>query len=222
LENKFKYAELPDFDKHISNSIPGYDTLVDLTVSLSNHYINESNRYVVDIGSSTGKLLDKVQRDTNISLPNKFFNVDPADFNSTIINRIVNNVKGTGQYFYENHQEETELCYSLFTLQFCNSSERKELLTAIVNNLHQDGAFFIAEKVYQQQAETQELYSCALRKTKLNSFSGEEIVNKDYELLRSLKLKTEQDLLKELRSYNLTVVKYWQSLHFNAYICTKK
>ena len=58
-EFTFGHGEAENFDEHIKKSIRGYDNLLQDVVNLSQYFV-EQNTTVVDIGCSTGKLLQKI------------------------------------------------------------------------------------------------------------------------------------------------------------------
>jgi hypothetical protein len=222
MKNKFEFSEAKEgFDNHIYQSIPGYDSLFNLTVNLSHHWLNEDSLPVIDIGGSTGKLLNKVQLDTDIKIKNKFFNIDPTIFESSIDNNLVTFIHENAQDYLKTIRNKAQIFYSIFTLQFLGSYERQLLLSLMVDKLDDDGAIFIAEKFYMDTPEYQELYSVILKQMKREHFSDTDILDKDNKLLKHLKLKTENEFITEMNNAGLKCTKYWQSLHFNSYICTK-
>ena len=224
MGNKFIFADSKEgFDNHINDSIPGYDVLLRQTTILANHWLNDDSRKVIDIGGSTGKLLNEVQKLSEIEIQDKFINIDPTEFKDRVDNKYVS-FKNTGAYEYVSKLDETDeiqIAFSLFTLQFLSPNCRRDVIQAVTNKLSDRGAFFISEKFYLEDSEYQELYSVVLREMKRNNFSDSSILDKDYKLLKHLKLKKETEFLEEMNSYGYKCNKYWQSLHFNAFICTK-
>lgn len=222
MENKFIFAESEGgFDNHILNSIPGYDAFLKETVTISHHWINDDSLPVIDIGGSTGKLLDAVQRSTDVCVKNKFFNVEPTEFDTKVKNDYIVHINDVGQHYIETIHDPVQLFFSIFTLQFLGSANRTKILKDVSSKLGDDGAFIVAEKFFIEDSEYQELFSVVLRQLKRSHFSSDEILEKDVALLKHLKLKTEKSFIEEMNDHNFKVVKYWQSLHFNAFICTK-
>ena len=223
MKNKFEFSEVSGgFDTHILNSIPGYGTLLNLTIKLSNQWINEDDLPIIDIGGSTGKLLDLIQKDSGLEVKNKFYVIDPTDFKvDKVTNKCVSFVHDDAQNYLKYIDKNIQICYSIFTLQFLSSYDRHELLTQISEKLDDDGIFFIAEKFYNEDSKFQELFSVILRDIKRSSFTDTEILDKDKKLLKHLKLKTELEFIEEMNNYNMEPIKYWQSLHFNGYVCRK-
>ena len=223
MENKFEFSESKEgFDNHINNSIPGYDVLLNQTTILANHWLNDDELKVIDIGGSTGKLLNNIQQMSGIEIMNKFINIDPTVFKYQVENKYISFINVDANNYLENTNDKLQIAFSLFTLQFLNNENRQKIISEVSNKLDSNGAFFIAEKFYIEDSEYQELYSVTLREIKRNKFSDPDILNKDYKLLKHLKLKKEKDFYDEMSSYGFTCIKYWQSLHFNAFICTKK
>lgn len=219
--NTFEFSKSKEgFDNHIKNSIPGYDALFDQTSILCNHWLNDGDDKVIDIGGATGKLLNSIQRKSNIQTQNKFINVDPTVFSSYPNNELITHVHIGAEEYIKTLEEPVELFLSLFTLQFLSKQDRKSLLELVSKKLTPSGAFFVAEKFYAEDSEYQELYSVTLRTLKQSNFDSEDILEKDYKLLKHLKMYKESEFLEDMCGYRFKCVKYWQSLHFNAYICT--
>lgn len=220
--NNFEFSEsIEGFDVHINNSIPGYDNLLKQTILLSNHWLNDDNLKVIDIGGSTGKLLNAIQKTSKITVSNKFINVDPTIFHNQISNDLITFINTDAQQYISKLSDKVQIFLSLFTLQFLSDEKRIEILNLVSQKIAQTGAFFVAEKFYIDDSEYQELYSVVLREMKRNFFSDSAILDKDYKLLKHLKLKKENEFLEEMHDYGFKCKKYWQSLHFNAFICTK-
>lgn len=223
MENKFEFSESKEgFDIHIIKSIPGYDVLVEQTTILANHWLNEDALPVIDIGGSTGKLLNLIQKKNDIKVKNKFFNIDPTTFEDKISNQYITFINDDAQNYLKTVKSPVQLFFSIFTLQFLSSSNRALILSQISEKLSADGAFIIAEKFYMQDSEYQELYSVVLRDIKRDHFSDSSILDKDKKLLKHLKLKKECEFQQEMSDCGFKTTKYWQSLHFNAFICVRK
>lgn len=219
--NKFEFNESKGgFDSHIKNSIPAYDVLVQETTILANHWLNDDSLPVIDIGGSTGKLMDLIQQKSQINTPNKFFSIDPTVF-EWVANESIIHVNEEAQKYIQTITQPIQIAFSLFTLQFLTNDIRYQILSEISDRLSSNGAFFVAEKFYMEDSEYQELYSVVLREMKRTSFKDADILDKDYKLLKHLKLRKEIEFIKEMREHGFRCMKYWQSLHFNAYICTK-
>lgn len=222
-QNRFEFADATGgFDNHILNTIPGYDTLLNLTVNLSNHWINEDDLPIIDIGGSTGKLLSAVQMNTGINVKDKFYVVDPTEFkDQKTDNQYISFIKDDAENYLKTVTKQVQIFYSVFTLQFLSKPCREMILAQVSEKMSDDGAFFVAEKFYTDDSEYQELYSVILRDMKRKHFSDKDILDKDKKLLKHLKLRKECDFIEEMERNKLKPVKYWQSLHFNAYICGK-
>ena len=112
MENKFEFSESEEgFDNHIINSIPGYGTLLEQTVILANHWLNEDSLSVIDIGGSTGKLLNAIQKKNNICVMNKFFNVDPTLFEEQIKNPYINFINDDAQDYLKTVKSPVQLFF---------------------------------------------------------------------------------------------------------------
>lgn len=223
MNNIFEFSNTRGgFDSHISNSIPGYDNLLNQTIILANHWLNDDALKVLDIGGSTGKLLNAIQQTSGINTPDKFINIDPTVFNDQIDNNLITFINQDANEYLTTLNEKIQIAFSLFTLQFTSSDIRQSIINCLSNIISNDGAFFIAEKFYMDDSEYQELYSVVLRQLKRDTFSDPDILDKDYKLLKHLKLKKECEFITQMNDLGFKCAKYWQSLHFNAFICTRK
>ena len=58
----FSFNSIKNFDKHIAQSIPNYDLLFDSIVSLAPYFLYPQSA-IIDLGCSTGKLLETIPYD---------------------------------------------------------------------------------------------------------------------------------------------------------------
>ena len=57
---KFSPDIVKDFDKHIEKSIPKYTDIHKLSTRISDFFLTENNCQYLDIGSTTGSLIEKI------------------------------------------------------------------------------------------------------------------------------------------------------------------
>src|SRR3990167_1286981 len=120
--SNFDFNKIEDFDKHINSSIPNYSELSDMVVSLSHHLVPDGGT-VVDIGCSTGAVIEKIHK----SVPN--INCVGVDIATSLFPE-----KSGVKYLEENLRKFTpkgDLIISMFTLQFLPIEHRISLLRRI-------------------------------------------------------------------------------------------
>jgi tRNA (cmo5U34)-methyltransferase len=60
----FSFDTINNFDEHIAQSIPNYHTLTEAICDLSTYFMTEDTQ-VIDLGCSTGKLLERIYEEKN-------------------------------------------------------------------------------------------------------------------------------------------------------------
>lgn len=218
-------AHARDFDQHIRNSIPGRTGLDEMCVRLSQRFV-QNNTIVVDIGCSTGGLLRAI-RDANqdrrravsylgIDLERKFSEHWRARRARNVQFRVCDARSFDG---YEN----LSLACSLFTLQFIPERDRLSLLRRICDGLIEGGALIIAEKVLANSAGFQDMLTFDYYDFKRQSFSAQEILDKERSLRGQMVLWDEARLRGALRDagFQLVVQDFWRSYFFVAMVAMK-
>ena len=210
---KFDFNTIENFDNHILKSIPNYDVLINLILSISEYFITKDT-IIYDLGCSTGKLLKeincsnlKIGYDNAKILPK--YDDDNINFKNADLNK-------------EFEVKNACLVYSIFTMQFLNRMSRQNYCTTVYNGLTKGGAFILCEKIYQENGLLQEVLSFSHYDYKCNHFSEEEIIKKERDLRYIMKPNTMNqnlDILKNSGFQNIT--QFWQSYNFIGLIAIK-
>ena len=217
MKEKFSFDTIKDFDKHIECSIPNYSHLFDLISSMSTYFI-EKDTNVYDLGCSTGLLLK------NLSTINKIDNVNFIGY------EISDNLKPSQTVGFNWIKQDltkqlsidnTNLIFSIFTLQFLKISDRKQLIKKVYNSLNDKGAFIVAEKTYHTNGFIQDLFTFSYYDYKSEEFSNDEIMQKQKDLRSIMKPITERENIEIFNDAGFHVSKFFQSLQFNAWILIK-
>ena len=212
--SQFDFNKIDDFDDHINKSIPNYDLLIDSIKSMSEYfYVKSASIY--DLGCSTGKLLKslpfeckKVGYDNSNLLPS-------VDGDS---NLEFQNVDLNGKFPISN----ACIVYSIFTMQFLDPLKRKAYLTRIYDGLMSGGCLFIAEKIYQEHGQAQEVFSFSHYDYKLKQFKAEDILKKERDLRYNMKPMEDDKLTHLLKGCQFRIVSpFWQMYNFKAYIAVR-
>jgi tRNA (cmo5U34)-methyltransferase len=211
-----------EFDEHIGKSIRGYHDLREDIVGMSRYFV-EDDTNVIDIGCSQGTMLRQI-RDSNTQAPN-----------ATYIGIEANDA------FRHHWQEESNLHFriedvrqsdalsnmslaiSMFTFQFLPERSRLSLMRRIYDELVEGGAFITTEKVFSQNAKTQNMLEFLYYDFKRKSFSEKEILDKEQELRHLAKNTTEKMLDRQLRSIGFRGVQcFWRNFNFIGVLAMKK
>jgi tRNA (cmo5U34)-methyltransferase len=211
--SKFSFDTVKDFDHHISGSIYGYSVLHSLIINISSFFI-KSGVTPIDLGCTSGKLLKAVHEAYNC--PVIGYDITPAQFIDGLDLRVQDI---TDPDFVI---PETNLIYSVFTLQFIDYAKRIEVLRKVYRSLYKNGAFIFCEKEICANGIIQEVFTFSNYQYKRNVFTPEEILAKEYDLramMNSLESKDNIDLLKEAGF--TTIEPFFKYLNFKGYLCKK-
>ena len=186
------------FDEHVRNSVPLYELFHKEIVNMS-VYFSQLNTNIVDIGTSTGVLLN------NLYEINKSRNIKCTgiDIEEPMINECKNRYSNINfevcdalDYNYNN----SSIITSMLALQFIKKSERKELLNKIYNELNEDGALFIVEKIKSENPDIHDIYNDMYYDFKRKTLSDEDILDKNVSLrgiMKPITMKENMDNLKQ-------------------------
>ena len=190
------------FDKHIQQSIRGYDNLMEDVVSLSRYFV-EDDTNIIDIGCSTGKLTKAMMEyNSDHSPAAQYFGVEVADgfvqdlkdrrleLNTAGFNNVEFVMKDIRKFEFNN----CNLITSIFTLQFMPKKDRKKVVQNIYHGLNEGGAFIFAEKTICESALVQDMITFNYYDYKRKSFDTEDIMDKEKTLRNIMKPLTWKDL----------------------------
>jgi tRNA (cmo5U34)-methyltransferase len=217
LPNKFDFNTIDDFDKHISDSILGYDLLHTLITSLSSFFIKKDTT-VVDLGCTSGKLLNNIC--TKYQCKGIGYDITSHNF--------IRNLPGNLELYEQDITKsdfvipKSNIIYSIFTIQFIDINKRLDLLKRIYNSLNDNGAFIICEKEICSNGVIQEAFTFSNYDNKRKNFTEKEILNKEYDLrkiMNSLESNKNIDLFTQAGFK--TIEPFFQSLNFKGYVCKK-
>ncbi|MEA3418961.1 MAG: carboxy-S-adenosyl-L-methionine synthase CmoA [Campylobacterota bacterium] len=182
IEKKFEFDEAVAsvFDDMLSRSVPFYDEVRNLTISLI-LADQEEGKKVLDLGSSTAKFLldlhskmDAVMRLKGID--NSQAMLDRAEqkcqaFGAQIELELANMLT----YVYNNE----DVIVANYTLQFIRPMQRTELVKKIYDGLNDDGVFIFSEKViFKDKKLDKEMIDIYYTYKKAQGYSDYEIAQK--------------------------------------------
>lgn len=208
---KFDFNKIEDFDKHINLSIPNYDWLMNQILTYSQYFIQEGTR-VIDLGCSTGNLLMQMPRFKDV----EYIGVDNS--NLLPVNDYIKFVKEDLGSF--DNYKNSMFITSVFTLQFLSNDVRRRVLGGVKEGLRKGGAFIVCEKTYSETPKLQDITNSMYYEFKENNFRVDEILLKERELRSSLRLKTLDEIIEELRLIGSVEI-FWRSFNFVGFIVIK-
>lgn len=210
---KFSFKTIKDFDNHISDSITGYDLLHSLILNISSFFIKKDT-IPIDLGCTSGKLIKKIEDKYRC----KCIGFDEND------TQFLDNLDLRKEDIGDNNFQipDTNLIFSIFTLQFIDYKKRATILKKIYNSLYKNGAFIFCEKEICQNGLIQEVFTFSNYQNKLKAFSADEILNKENDLRSIMNSLDTNENMQLLKKAGFKVIEpFFQSLNFKGYICKK-
>ncbi len=187
----FDGAAATNFDDHVSKSVPMYEHAHKLVVGLTD-FFGRSGSKIIDIGCSTGSLLEQIAKDNNGKKDLSLVGIDPvADMIELSNSRFqANTYKGidfqsiNGSYMdIEFGPETSSMITSVYTIQFVHPSVRQSFVSKIYNELEWGGAFIFFEKIRASDARFQDLFTTLYNEYKVaNGYTPSEILAKSLSL----------------------------------------
>jgi tRNA (cmo5U34)-methyltransferase len=211
--SKFSFDTVSDFDNHISGSIFGYSVLHSLIINISSFFL-KNGTIAVDLGCTSGKLL-KAVRDA-YGCPVIGYDITPAQFIEGLDLRVQDITHPDFEI------PDTNLIYSVFTLQFIDYAKRIDVLKKIHKSLYKNGCFIFCEKEICSSGTIQEVFTFSNYQYKQAAFTSDEILSKEYDLRRIMNSIESKDNIELLRESGFTIIEpFFQSLNFKGYLCKK-
>lgn len=212
----FAFDTIANFDEHIERSIPNYDLLAEAIISIAPYFLYD-NTAVVDLGCSTGNIMERINH-TGIK-----YGYDISR-NLLPINHD-NCVYALEDIADDNFQmpEQSSLVLSIFTMQFLPRSKRPQLMRKIYNSLIEGGAFIWAEKVHAESSFWEHILNSSHYDFKHKAFTSEEILDKERDLRGMMRLQTSDQNMSmawEAGFENSTLL--WKFYNFECHILMKE
>lgn len=188
-----------EFDKHVRQSVPLYNTFHEMVKNISRYAI-QSDSKVVDVGCSTGHLLKDLQ-ETNNKNNVEFIGLDTSTQMIEFCNR-----NSKARFINTNAIDfdftNSSFVTSVLCLQFCTKEHRKLIVESIYKGLKEDGMFIIVEKIKSQIVDIHDIYNDLYYDFKRQQgLTDKEIIDKNVSLRGIMKPMTMEEnltLLKEV------------------------
>lgn len=215
---EFSFSTIQNFDEHILKSIRGYEHLINDVVSLSQYFI-QSKSTVIDVGCSTGKMLNTIQHCNNNINDVTYIGIEKEQ---NLIEQHTGIEMCNCDVLEFDNWIGSSFVTSIFTLQFINKAFRKQIVSNIYNGLLPGGSFVFAEKIYSDNSQLQDMMTFMYYDYKRQSFAADEILDKENSLRHLLRPVTEQELLDVIVSCGFrTVEPFWRNFNFVGYVAIK-
>ena len=219
----FSSSTARNFEKHISKSLPVYESSHQIITLLSSFFLKNNSTFY-DLGCSTGNLIKKVNNFNN----NNTIKYIGYDIEKEMIKIAKKNNPSKNTQFYQKDisklkLKRCELIVSNFTIMFLEPKIRQDLFDKIYESLHWGGGFIFFEKVRAPDARFQDLMSQIYNEIKLErGYTKENIYDKTVSLrgfLDPYTSKANLDFLKRagFKDY-MTVLKY---ISFEGFLAIK-
>lgn len=213
MSKKFSFDTVSNFDEHIAQSIPNYDLLFDLVVNVAPFFLRKGKSFV-DLGCSTGALLEAVEHDGPKVGVDVSSNLLPADSKDVVFEK-----RDLVDYEPPNN---SCLVTSIFTFQFLDQGARKTLMQRVFDSLEPGGAFVWAEKVTSESGFWEQVQTFSYYDFKLKSFNAVDILSKEKSLraiMRPWTSKQNQALARNVGFVDGELV--WKFHNFECWVFVK-
>lgn len=210
------------FDSHITKSVPSYLESHNLIVSVAKDFLSDNSK-VLDIGCSTGSLLDKIKN----NLSNKA-ELTGIDISKDMINYAKKVHKNKKIKFYckdilKIKNKSYDLIISFYTLQFIHPNKKNSFIKKCYELLNQNGYLILFDKVTENSGFEQKIIQDAYNDFKKNNnFEEIEIYNKTETLRGVLHPYSREENYKLFRNFgfqNIFLVS--KNLFFEGYLLKK-
>ena len=196
---KFDDKVAPEFDNHVKQSVPLYDEIHSLIVKMSEWFL-EDNTNMYDIGTSTGKVLKGIYKNSN-----KDVNYIGVDNSEDMLSEIGLIWKDKFELITSDVQDidihNASYITSVLTLQFIPERDRQSIINNIYKGLNKGGAFILVEKVLGDASQINSLWEGLYHDMKLeNGLSKHHVIDKQRFIrgvMKPLTLNENRDMIRE-------------------------
>ena len=206
------------FDKHINTSIRQIKKHREDVRDISEYFIVD-NSTVIDIGCSTGTLIQNIY-DNSIKADVKYIGLDyeSAMFmdDNRSIDYICNDICS-----YE-LPDDISFTAALFTLQFIPYAKKVHVLRKIYNSMMEGSGMVISEKIYSSCTKTDNILQSLYYQHKRKNYKCDDILDKESDLRSMLYLNTTNELISNLTLAGFEKIdSIWQQHNFISFLAIK-
>lgn len=193
-----------EFDTHVRQSVPLYDSFHTMVVNMSKYAIQDNTK-VVDIGCSTGHLLKSL---------NEASKKDNVDFVGLDVSEsMINFCKANHEMTFINTNaidfnfDNSSFVTSILCFQFCKKEERRKIIQSVYSGLKEDGMLVIVEKVKSEVIDVHDIFNDLYYDFKREQgLTDKEIIDKNVSLRGVMKPMTVEENLAFLKDAGFTKI----------------
>lgn len=219
----FNQQVTDEFEQHVRKSLPFYDRLQDMVVSISDYFVSD-HEVVYDLGCATGETISRMQK----RHPHKSLRYVGLDSSSSMIekaNLVLNSSSVQCQtatledYLFPT---KSPFIVSLLTLHFLPIHKRKIVLERIYDTLHAGGCFILAEKTHSESPVMQNMWSHLHYDDKLQQgFTHQEVLEKEQSIRGVLIPMSIKENIMLLESIGFHVDIFFKEWNFVGFVAIK-
>ena len=210
-----------NFDKHINTSVPFYEDGHEIISSIATFFLMDKSN-CLDIGCSTGTLLNKISNKLN----NRNIQYIGLDTEAGMIKEAQKKkkkIKFLKKDFFKTKLKLQDMIISYYTAQFIPSKKRHIFFKKVFNTLEWGGAFVMFEKIRASDARFQDMFTLLYQDFKIDKgHDYSSIIAKSKSLKGILEPFSDNGnlfLLKNAGFKDITPIFQW--LSFKGYLCIK-
>lgn len=174
-----------NFDIHVVKSVPLYEMFHEMIIEFSKYFVMD-NTCVVDVGTSTAHLLNKIKANNSIKKV-KYIGIDSSKemlqcSTKTYPHLTFLNKDLTDSSCYD-EIENVSFISSMLCLQFISPNYKEFVLKNLHQKMNKGGAFVMVEKVKSTNIDLHDIYNNKYWEFKRkNGISDTDIINKNFSL----------------------------------------
>ena len=211
----------PEFDNHVSRSVPDYDHVQDMAVEFAGWWLyNEAT--VLDLGAATGTTMDAISKQYGYTKPR----VMGYDNSMAMIEQAkAKGINGIEFRDLETKGEFPNFAYglALYTLQFLRLEARRDVMLGLYDAMDDDGAIFVVEKVLATTGRFQDIAMQSYWQMKMNNgYKADEVWGKASAIrsvLRPLTIEENEEMFRN-SGFMQTELVYRRGM-FCGWLCMK-
>jgi len=183
------------FDKHISNSVPGYEIVWWICKEMCRNFLSK-NAVIYDLGCSTGAKTKELAIKYHKDYEN--LKIIGVDIEKNMINYAKKSKNHpTIKYLHEDIRKTNFIKANIFicfyTLNFIDPEDKFNLLKKLFKSLKDHGVVFYADKIINNEPTVENITNEIHSLWKLSNFNEKDIFNKNQSIRGVLKpLRTDQ------------------------------
>jgi len=184
------------FDEHVNKSVPMYQLFHDSIANMSVYFTNVGTN-IIDIGTSTGALINKI-KEINQSRKLKYIGIDIEESMINECNKRYDDIEFKLENALNCSYKNSSVVTCMLSLQFMQKQERVKLIQKIYDEINDDGALFVVEKIKTDILDIHDIYNDLYYDFKRINNIDKEILDKNASLrgiMKPITLKENIELL---------------------------